>query len=79
MLVNSSLRVRVALHADGLAGTFARAGVRLGALTAHWQTAQMADAAVAFDALQALEVDAQFAAQIAFDDILSFLDRVDDL
>src|ERR1041384_8284297 len=79
MLVNSGLRVRVALHANGLARTFARAGVRLGALTANRQTAEMADAAIALDALQALQVDAQFTAQIAFDDILAFLDRMHDL
>jgi len=39
----------------------------------------MADTAVALDTLQALEIHAQFAAQVAFDDILAFLDRVNDL
>ena len=43
------------------------------------KSAQMADAAIAFDALQALEIHAEFAAQIAFDDVFAFLDRVDDL
>ena len=79
MLVNASLGVRVALHTDGLARTFARARVRLRALPADRQTAQVADAAIALDALEALQVHAQFAAQIAFDDILAFLDRVHDL
>ena len=35
--------------------------------------------AIALDGLQALEVHADFAAQIAFNDILAFLDRVHDL
>ena len=39
----------------------------------------MADAAITFDALEALEVHAQFAAQVAFDDILAVLNRVDAL
>src|SRR5882724_5532383 len=39
----------------------------------------MADAAIAADALQPFQIHAEFAAQIALDDILAFLDRVDDL
>jgi hypothetical protein len=77
--VDAGLGVRIALHADRLARTFARAGVGLGALAAHGQAAHVADATVALDALQALEVHAEFAAQIAFDDIFAFLDRVNDL
>lgn len=77
--MDAGLGIRIALHADRLARTFARAGVGLGALTAHWQSTQMADATVAFDTLQALQVHAEFAAQIAFDDILASLDRVHDL
>ena len=71
--------VRIALHADRLARTFARAGVGLGALAAHRQTAHVADATIALDALQALEVHAEFAAQIAFDHVLAILNRVNDL
>ncbi len=78
-LVDAGLGVRVALHADGFARAFARAGVGLRALAAHGQAAHVADAAVALDALQALEVHAEFAAQVAFDDVLAFLDRVNDL
>ena len=39
----------------------------------------MTDAAIALDALEAFEVHAEFAAQIAFDDILAFLDGVNNL
>src|SRR6185503_15689079 len=77
--MNTRLRVRVALHTDRLARTFARAGVGLRALTAHRQAAHVADATIALDALKALEVHADFAAQITFDDILAVLDRVNDL
>src|SRR5437764_6940135 len=79
MLVNTGLRVRVALHTDRLARTFARAGVGLCALTAHRQAAHVADATMALDALQTLEVHADFAAEITFNDILAVLDRVNDL
>ena len=70
---------RVAHDADGLAGAFARPGVGLGALAAHRQAAKVANAAVALDALHPLEVHADLPAQIAFDDILAVLDRMNDL
>jgi hypothetical protein len=70
--------VFVALHADRLAGAFARAGVRAGALTANGKTATMTDAAVTIDRLEPLEILLQFAAQIAFDHILVFGDDLDD-
>src|SRR3954470_10811852 len=66
-------------HTDGLAGTFAGAGVSLRALAADRQAAQMADAAVTLDALQTLEIHPDFAAEIAFDDVFAVLDGVDDL
>ena len=69
----------IALHADGLARSFAGARVGLGALPAHRQAAQVADAAIALDALQALEVHADFAAQVTFDDVFAVLNRVHDL
>src|ERR1039458_13552 len=77
--MDAGLGVRVALHADGLARAFAGAGVGLRALAANGQAAQMADAAITLDALQPLEVHADFAAQIAFDDVFALLDRMDDL
>jgi hypothetical protein len=39
----------------------------------------MPDAAITFDALQSLQVHADFAPQIAFDDVFPILDRVHDL
>ena len=77
--MDAGLGVGVALHADGLAGTFAGAGVGLGALAADREAAQMADATVALDALEALQVHTDFAAEIAFDDVLAILDGVHDL
>ena len=38
----------------------------------------MPDAAIAIDGLEALEILLQFAAQIAFDDVLVFLDDLND-
>src|ERR1051325_9968119 len=77
--MDARLRVRIALHADGLARTFAGAGVGLRALAAHREAAHVADAAIALDALQTLQIHADLAAKIAFDDILAVLDRVHDL
>jgi len=77
--MDAGFGVWVALHTDGLAGTFAGAGVGLRALTAHRQAAHVADATIALDALEALEVHADFTAEIAFDHILAVLDGVDDL
>jgi len=65
--------------ADGFAGAFAGAGVGLGALAANREAAEVADAAIAFDALEAFEVHADFAAQIAFDSIFAFLNGMDNL
>ncbi len=69
----------VADDANGLARAFAGAGVGLGALTANGQTAKVADAAMALDGLEALEVHANLAAQIAFDDVFAVLNRVNNL
>jgi len=65
-------------HTDGLPRALAGAGVGLGALAADRQAAKMADATVAFDALQALEIHADFAAQVALDDVFAILDGMDD-
>ncbi len=66
-------------HADSFAGALARAGIGLGALATHRQSPEMANAPVALNALEALQVHADLAAQIALDDILAILDGVDDL
>ena len=39
----------------------------------------MADAPIAFDALEPFQVHADFAAQIAFDDVFAFLNRMNNL
>ncbi len=77
--MNASFGVRFALHPDRLARTFARPGIGLGALTPHRETADVADPTIALDALQALEVHAEFAAQVTFDHVLAILNRVNDL
>jgi hypothetical protein len=77
--VDAGLGVWIALHTDGLARAFACAGVGLRALAAHGQSAHMPDAAITFDALQPLEIHADLTAQVAFDDVSTFLNCMDDL
>ena len=77
--MDAGFGVRIALHADGLARALPRTRVSLGALTADRQAAEVADAAVALDTLEALQVHTDFAAQIAFDHVFAFLDGVHDL
>ena len=74
----AGLGVGIALHADGLAWTFARARIGRGALAADWQSAPVADSAIAVDGLEALKIALHFAAKIAFDDNLERIDRMDD-
>jgi hypothetical protein len=69
----------IALHADGLPGTLAGACVGGCALATDRQAAQVTHAPVAFDALEAFEVQTDLAAQVAFDHILALLDRMHDL
>ena len=64
---------------DGLAGSFACAGVGLGALSANGKATEVPNAAIAFDALQALEIHTDFTTKVAFDDILPILNGVNDL
>jgi hypothetical protein len=66
-------------HADSFAWTFASAGVGLGSLSTDRQTAQVPDAAIAFDTLQPFEIHADFPAEVTFNDILSVLDGMDNL
>ena len=77
--MDAGFGIGIALHADGLTRTFASAGVGRGALAADRQAAQMPHPAITFDALQAFEVHAQFAAQVAFDHILAVLNGVNNL
>jgi len=59
--MDAGLGVGIALHADGLARAFARAGVGLGALAAHRETAHVTNSAIALDALQTFQIHAEFA------------------
>ena len=77
--MDSSLGGWAANDTDGLARAFASAGICLRSLSADRQSAQVTDAAVAFNALQPFEVHANFAAQIAFNDVLAVLDGMNDL
>jgi hypothetical protein len=77
--VDAGFGVGIALDTDSFAGAFASAGVGGSALAANGQAAQMADAAVALNALEALEVHAQLAPQIAFDDVFAVLDGMNNL
>src|SRR5262249_19322051 len=78
-LVDAGFGCWVADDADGLPWAFTSAGIGLGTLAADREAAQMADAAIAFDGLKAFEVHADFAAQIAFDNIFAVLNGMNDL
>src|SRR6185503_1508392 len=77
--MDARLCIRVTHHADCFARSFARAGVRRGTLAANRQPAEMTDAPVTFDALEALEVHTEFALKVALDDVTAFLNRVHNL
>src|SRR5258706_5986801 len=59
------------LTGDGLGRTLARARIRVGALTAPRQSAAMAQAAIAAEVNQTLDVHAGLATQIAFDHVVA--------
>lgn len=69
----------VALHTDGLAATFARAGVGLGALTTNGKPLAMALSAVAVDAEQTLHVGLLLTTEVTLSDKLHALDGLNDL
>jgi len=69
----------IADDADGLARAFAGSRVGLGTLAADGQTPEVSNSAIAFDALQALQDHANFPAQIAFDQVFSILNGMDNL
>ena len=77
--VDAGLGSRTADHADRLARAFAGTSVGLSALAANRQPAQMTDAPIALDALQSLEVHANLAAQVAFNDVFAVLNGVHNL
>src|SRR6202000_3197322 len=59
------------LAGDRLGGTFARARVRVGTLTANREVLAVTQAAIAAQVHQALDVHRDFAAQITFDEIVA--------
>src|SRR3981081_2733983 len=59
------------LAGDRLGRALARARIGMGALTAHRQSAAMAQAAVAAEIHQTLDVHAGLATQIAFDHVVA--------
>jgi hypothetical protein len=77
--VDAGFGVGITLYADRFAGSFSGPSVGGSALAADRETAQMPDAAITFDGLEPFEVQADFAAEIAFDDVFAFLDGVNDL
>src|SRR6185437_14896886 len=78
-LMDTGLCIRIALHADRLAGSLASTGIRLSALAPHREPAQVSNATITFDGLQSFQVQTNFAAQITFRDIFSVLNRMHDL
>ena len=77
--MDTSLCGGVADDADCLTRTFASAGVRLSALSADGQAAQVPNATIAFDTLKTFQIHADLAAEIAFNDVLAVLNGVNDL
>src|SRR6266536_5509503 len=77
--MDAGLGSGVADDADGLSRTFTRTCIRLSTLSTNRQTTQVPDAAITLDALETLEVHADFAAEIALDDVFPILNRVNDL
>jgi hypothetical protein len=77
--VDTGLGSGIAHHADGFTRAFASACVGLSALATDRQAAQMANSPVALDTLKALEVHADFAAQVTFDDVFAILDGMHNL
>src|SRR5262249_39544648 len=77
--MDTRLRSWVAHDTNCLSRTLPSARVSLSALSAHRQPAQVPDAPITLDALQAFEVHADFAAKITFDNVLPILNGMDDL
>src|SRR4051812_1318492 len=65
------------LAGDRLGRTLARTRIGVGALTAHRQAAAMAQAAIAAEVHQTLDVDADFTTKIALDQIVAVDDFAD--
>jgi len=77
--MNAGLGIGVTLNTHSLPRSLAGARIGLGTLTADRQAPEVSLASVGFDGLKTLQVNPQLAAQVTLDDILSVLDRFDDL
>lgn len=77
--MNSGLGVGIALHSDCLAGTLASAGVGGCPLASNGKSSKMAYASIALNALQALQIQSDFASEIALNDIFAILNGVNNL
>src|SRR5262249_7826202 len=62
------------LACDRLGGTFARAGISVGALTAYRQSTTVTQAAVTSEIHETLDVHGDFASQVAFHHIIAIDD-----
>jgi hypothetical protein len=77
--VNAGLGSWAAHDTDGLSRALARARIGLSSLAPHGQSPQVSDTSIALNALEALQIHSDLAAQVAFDYVLAILDRVNDL
>src|SRR5579871_792777 len=68
---NSQFALLLFLSSNRLGRTFARARIGVGALAAHRQSAPMAQAAIAAEVHQPLDVDAGLATKIALDHVVA--------
>ena len=66
------------MDADGLALALAGAGIGVGALSTDREALAVTQAAVAVDLLEALQIDLDVPAQVAFNDVIVGLDIGDD-
>jgi len=73
------LRIWIADHTDCPATALTGAGIGLGALTSNGKTSAVADATIALDLSQTLEVTLLLSAQVALNHDIVALDDVNDL
>lgn len=78
MLHLPGFRIRVALDTNGPARSLASAGICLRPLTTNGQPPAVADATVAVDRLQTLQIGLHIPAQIPFYQDLTTIDSLDD-
>jgi hypothetical protein len=77
--MNAGLGIRVTLNTHSLSRPLACARIGLGTLTADRQAPEVPLTSIGFDGLETLQVNTQLTAQVTLNDVLSVLDRLDDL